>query len=97
MSRDAKTHQRVIESDPTYDSRQVAKLINRVMKDGKKSIAEKVVYEAFDHLKTNSGNADVLSVFHKAIENVREEIREKIDRVAVLKVDIEGSESLFYF
>ena len=54
--------------DKLYHSLEVAKFINYVMLDGKKSVAEKLVYEAFEKLKTQG--QDPLKIFHQAIDNV---------------------------
>lgn len=51
------------------------------MYDGKKSIAERVVYDAFDLMKKTAGTNDVLTVFHKAIDNVRPHVELKARRV----------------
>lgn len=61
------------------------------MLDGKKSIAERIVYDAFDHLKKSAGTNDILTVFHKAIENVRPHVELKARRVggATYQVPIE--------
>ena len=91
MARRRKSLKREPPPDARYNNRLVQKLINMVMLDGKKSVAEKIVYEAFDALKTHSGNADVVSVFHKAIENVRPHVELKPRRVggATYQVPIE--------
>jgi len=69
----------------------VQKLINMVMRDGKKSIAERIVYQAFDELKTSAGTNDILAVFHKAIENARPHVELKPRRVggATYQIPIE--------
>ncbi len=66
-------------------------MINMLMFDGKKSVSEHVVYGAFDMLKQASGNSDVLTVFHKAIENVRPHVELKARRVggATYQIPIE--------
>ena len=51
------------------------------MYDGKKSIAERVVYDAFDLMKKTAGTNDILTVFHKAIDNVRPHVELKARRV----------------
>ncbi len=56
--------------DPVYNDVLVAKLINKVMRDGKKSKAEKIVYGAFEIIKEKLGK-DPLEVFHKAVDNVK--------------------------
>lgn len=77
--------------DPKYNNRLVQKLINMIMLDGKKSIAERVVYDAFDQLRQNAATNDVVSVFHKAIENVRPHVELKPRRVggATYQIPIE--------
>ena len=67
--------------DPRYNNRLVQKLINMIMMDGKKSIAETLVYDAFDQLRQATNTNDVVSVFHKAIENVRPHVELKARRV----------------
>ncbi len=77
--------------DPKYNNRLVQKLINVVMHDGKKSVAERVVFDAFDLLKKSVGTNDVLTVFHKATENVRPHVELKARRVggATYQIPIE--------
>ena len=77
--------------DARYNNRLVQKLINMIMYDGKKSVAERLVYDSFDYLKTNAGTNDAISVFHKAIENVRPHVELKPRRVggATYQIPIE--------
>ncbi|MDQ3018838.1 MAG: 30S ribosomal protein S7, partial [bacterium] len=56
--------------DPHYGSELVTKFINHLMSDGKKSIAEKILYGALDII-SHRGVHDVLDVFKRAVENVR--------------------------
>jgi len=56
--------------DPVYNSKLVSKLINRLMRDGKKSKAERICYECFDIIRKRS-KKDPLEVFLKALENVK--------------------------
>ncbi len=58
-----------VKPDSIYNSLEVAKLINYVMKDGKKSVAERLVYDAFDSIKELQ-KTDPLTVLHKAVEQV---------------------------
>jgi small subunit ribosomal protein S7 len=69
---------RVIAPDPMYHSRVVAKFINRVMIGGKKTVAQKVVYGAFDQLK-DSGETDPMATFDLAMRNVapRQEVKSR--------------------
>ncbi len=77
--------------DPRYNNRLVQKLINMLMQDGKKSVAERIVYDAFDGLKKTVGTNDVLTVYNKAIENVRPHVELKARRVggATYQIPIE--------
>jgi len=71
---------REILPDPIYNSKIVSKFINSIMKDGKKSTAERTCYGAFDIIKTKTGN-DPLSVFKSALENVKPVLEVKSRRV----------------
>ena len=77
--------------DPRYNNRLVQKMINMFMFDGKKSVSERVIYDAFDLLKKSSGTNDIMTVFHKAIENVRPHVELKARRVggATYQIPIE--------
>jgi small subunit ribosomal protein S7 len=84
---------REIPPDPVYGDKLVAKLINKVMKDGKKSKAEKIVYGAFDLIREKLGE-DPLKVFHKAVENVKPimEVRPRRVGGATYQVPMEVNE-----
>ena len=71
---------RVIKADPKYDSLVIAKLINKIMKNGKKSIAQKIVYDAFDIISEKT-KKDPLDVFDQAIKNVSPDVEVKSRRV----------------
>jgi len=77
--------------DPRYNNRLVQKVINMLMLDGKKSVSERIVYDAFDIMKKAAGTNDILTVFHKAIENVRPHVELKARRVggATYQIPIE--------
>ena len=66
--------------DPIYKSKVVAKLINTVMKDGKKGIAQTIVFDAFDMVKTKT-NTNPLEVFNAAMENIMPQVEVKSRRV----------------
>ena len=76
--------------DPMYNSKVVTKLINNVMLDGKKTVAQKIVYDAFDIIKEKSGR-DPLEVFTEALNNVMPVLEVKARRVggATYKVPLE--------
>ena len=76
-----RAERREVPPDARYNNRLVQKLINVIMLDGKKSKSEDIVYEAFDLLKRNASTNDVLTVFTKAIENVRPHVELKSRRV----------------
>lgn len=66
--------------DPIYKSKTVTKLINQVMRDGKKSLAQSIVYDAFGIIKEKMG-LEPLDVFNKALENVKPVLETKSRRV----------------
>ena len=66
--------------DPMYHSVLVTKLVNSIMLDGKKGVAQKIVYEAFDIVKEKTGN-DPLESFEKALENIMPVLEVKARRV----------------
>lgn len=70
MPRRGLVKKRVLPPDPIYSNRLVARLINRVMEDGKKTIAQKHVYRAFSLIKKKT-EKDPLEVFNQAVENVK--------------------------
>ena len=81
---------REILPDPKYSNRTLAKFVNIVMKNGKKSIAEKIVYGALDQIGKKSGD-ESLEMFNKALENIRPVVEVKSRRVggATYQVPIE--------
>lgn len=80
MPRVKKVHHRLIKPDPILNNRLIAKLINQVMHDGKKSIAQKHIYDTLEqiHLKTKQ---DALLVLRQAIDNVRPSMEVRSRRV----------------
>ena len=79
MSRSGKVEKRKIQSDPIYQSQLVAKLINKVMHSGKKTIATKIVYSAFENIKAQG--QDPVKTFEKAIDNITPRMEVKPRRV----------------
>ena len=75
-----KIKKHIILPDPIYDSVNVAKFINRVMQRGKKSVARKIVYNAFDIVKEKT-KKDALEVFETALGNVGPVLEVKSKRV----------------
>ena len=66
--------------DPIYNSKIVTKLINNIMLDGKKTVAQKIVYDAFDIVKEKE-NKDALEVFETALNNIMPVLEVKARRV----------------
>ena len=90
MSRKRKAPKKVSVVDPKYKSAIVPKLINSIMYDGKKIIAEKIVYDAIEKIKSKSKD-EPISVFNEAINNIRPTIEVKSRRVggATYQVPVE--------
>ena len=90
MPRRGFTAKRDVLPDPLYNSKLVTKLINNIMLDGKKGVAQKIVYEAFDIIKEKTGE-EPLTVFEKAMENIMPVLEVKARRVggATYQVPIE--------
>ena len=80
MSRRTKAPKRELLPDPKHGSQRLTKFINMIMKDGKKSVAENIVYGAFDVINARTREDPVL-VFHKAIDNVKPAVEVKSRRV----------------
>ncbi len=76
-----KAQEREILPDPKLGSKVVAKFVNMVMVEGKKSTAENIVYGAFEILKKQLNEPDVIKVFYKAIDNVRPRLEVKPRRI----------------
>ena len=80
MPRRGNVPKREILPDPMYNSVLVTKLVNSIMLDGKKGVAQKVVYGAFDIIKEKTGN-EPLDVFTQAMENIMPVLETKPRRV----------------
>ena len=90
MPRRREVPKRVILPDPKFGSELLAKFINTIMRDGKKSIAEKVVYVALDEISAKKGN-DGMEILDTALDNVRPSVEVKSRRVggATYQVPVE--------
>jgi len=90
MSRKRKAPKKIPIVDPKYKSVIIPKLINSIMLDGKKTIAEKIVYDAIDKIKSKSED-EPLTVFNDAINNVRPNVEVRSRRVggATYQVPVE--------
>ena len=80
MPRRGNIAKRDVIADPIYNSKMVTRLVNSVMLDGKKGVAQKIVYEAFDIVKEKTGN-DPLEMFEKALENIMPTLECKTRRI----------------
>ncbi|MBA4742062.1 MAG: 30S ribosomal protein S7 [Azoarcus sp.] len=80
MPRRREVPKREILPDPKFSSQDVSKFINVIMQSGKKSVAERIVYGAFDHISGKAGK-DPLEVFTAALGNVRPVVEVKSRRV----------------
>ena len=69
MPRRGQISKRDVLPDPMYNSKLVTKLINNIMYDGKKGVAQKIVYDAFEIIETKTGK-NPLEVFQEALENI---------------------------
>ena len=67
-------------ADPVYNSKLVTKLINTIMKDGKKGTAQTILYNAFDQIKEKTGK-EPLEVFEEAMKNIKPQLEVKSRRV----------------
>ena len=90
MSRRSGADERVIPGDPKFDSLVVAKFVNALMRDGKRSTAEKIFYDALDIIEEKTGQAG-LNVFEQALNNVKPAVEVKSRRVggATYQVPVE--------
>ena len=80
MPRKGPVPKRDVLPDPVYGSKVVTRFINKVMLDGKKGIAESIVYDAFDIIRSKTGK-DPLEVFEQALENVMPVLEVRARRV----------------
>ena len=90
MSRKKKAPKKIIVVDPKYKSSVIPKLINSIMYDGKKTIAEKIVYEAIDKIKTKSKD-EPIDIFNEAINNIKPTVEVRSRRIggATYQVPVE--------
>ena len=90
MPRRGSIAKRDVLPDPLYNSKLVSRLINNVMLDGKKGVAQKIVYDAFDIIREKTGK-EPLEVFEESMENIMPVLEVKARRVggATYQVPIE--------
>ena len=80
MSRRHSAEKRIVLPDAKYGNKVVAKFINNVMEDGKKAVAEKIIYSAFEKIASKT-KQDAIEVFNTAIENVKPVVEVRSRRV----------------
>ena len=80
MPRRREVPKRDVPADPIYGSQLVTKFISTIMKDGKRSTAERILYKSFDIIKETTSD-DPLKIFKKAIDNVKPSLEVKSRRV----------------
>ena len=78
--RKRRAEKRDVLADPIYNSKVVTKLINQIMNNGKKGIAQKIVYKSFDIIKEKTGEEPMV-VFEKAMNNIKPALEVKSRRV----------------
>ena len=95
MSRKRKAPKKIQVLDPKFKSSIIPKLINSIMLDGKKTVAEKIVYEAIDKIKSKS-KEEPITIFNNAINNIRPSVEVRSRRVggATYQVPVEVKERI---
>ena len=90
MPRKGHTQKRDVLADPIYNNKVVTKLINNIMLDGKKGVAQKIVYGAFERVAEKTGK-DAVEVFEEAMNNIMPVLEVKAKRIggATYQVPIE--------
>ena len=90
MPRKGHTQKRDVLADPLYNNKVVTKLINNIMLDGKKGVAQKIVYGVFDRVAAESGK-EAVEVFEEAMNNIMPVLEVKAKRIggATYQVPIE--------
>ncbi len=102
MSRRRRAIKREHTPDPRYNSSLVSHLINVVMQDGKKSVAQAIVYGAFERVSENLGKGDPIDLLLGALENIRPKLEVKSRRVGgttyqvPLEIGFERQQSLAF-
>jgi small subunit ribosomal protein S7 len=90
MSRRHRAERREVNPDPKYNDLVVSKFMNSIMKEGKKSVAERIVYGALDKMQTKA-KSNPIQLFHQALENVMPAVEVRSRRVggATYQVPVE--------
>ena len=93
MPRRGNVAKREVLADPIYNSKVVTRLVNYIMLDGKKGVAQEIVYDAFNIVKEKTGN-DPLDMFEKAMENIMPNLECKTRRVGGANYQVPRRETL---
>jgi small subunit ribosomal protein S7 len=93
MSRRRQAERRAVEEDPKYHSTLVTRLVNTVMKCGKRSVAQGIVYGTFDRIAEKNPNTNPMEILQRAMDNAKPRLEVKARRVggATYQVPIEAS------
>jgi small subunit ribosomal protein S7 len=81
MSRRRRAEKRPLLPDPKYNSPLVTRLVNTVMERGKKSVAQRLVYGAFDHIIEKNPSSNPLEILQRAVDNAKPRLEVKARRV----------------
>ena len=92
MPRKGHISKRVVLPDPIYNSVMVTRLVNSVMLDGKKGVAQQIIYGAFDRVANTTGR-DAIEVYEQALEIIDREV-ENIEREDIKKITKESMEKM---
>src|SRR5213596_2628413 len=93
MSRRRQAFKRPIIKDAKFNSTLVSKLVNTVMTCGQKSVAQRIVYGAFDHIAEKNPNTNPMEILQRAIDNAKPRLEVKARRVggATYQVPVEAA------
>lgn len=98
--KDGRFKRKTVNADPIYGSKQVSAFTNRIMLDGKKSTAQRIIYAALENLKDKVENKEPIDIFKQAIKNAMPVVRVKARRIGgatyqvPMEVDPRVSEAL---
>ncbi len=81
MSRRKGNYKREVAPDPVYNDVLLAKFVNKIMLDGKKSVAQSLVYSSLDQIKEKVQEEEPIAVFKKAVENIKPQLEVRSRRV----------------
>ncbi|MCS7306680.1 MAG: 30S ribosomal protein S7 [Thermoguttaceae bacterium] len=73
--------EKILKPDPRYGSKVAGKFINCIMRNGKKTVAQRIFYQAIDIIREKMPDKDPMEVFHQAVENVKPELEVRSRRV----------------